>query len=47
MPARVGATIFMVLVELLHEAFVEGRRAPVGTVTTLTLVGTVVLQRLL
>lgn len=42
-----GAMIFMVLVELLPEAFMEGRRAPVAMVTTLTLIGMMVFQRLL
>lgn len=42
-----GAMIFMVLVELLPEAFLEGRRAPVAMVTTLTLIGMMLFQRLL
>lgn len=42
-----GAMFFMVLVELLPEAFKEGRRAPVATVATLTLVGMVLFQRFL
>lgn len=42
-----GAMFFMVLVELLPEAFHEGRRAPVATVATLTLVGMVLFQRFL
>jgi zinc transporter ZupT len=42
-----GAMIFMVLVELLPEAFLEGRRAPVATVATLTLIGMMLFQRML
>ena len=42
-----GAMIFMVLVELLPEAFLEGRRAPVAMVATLTLIGMMLFQRLL
>lgn len=42
-----GAMIFMVLVELLPEAFLEGRRAPVAMVTTLTLIGMMLFQRML
>lgn len=42
-----GAMFFMVLVELLPEAFHEGRRAPVATVATLTLIGMVLFQRFL
>ncbi|HSM07896.1 MAG TPA: ZIP family metal transporter [Gemmatimonadota bacterium] len=42
-----GAMIFMVLVELLPEAFLEGRRAPVAMVATLTLVGMMLFQRML
>jgi zinc transporter ZupT len=39
--------IFMVLVELLPEAFEEGRRAQVATLTTTTIVGMVLFQRYL
>jgi len=42
-----GAMIFMVLVELLPEAFDEGRRASVATLTTVTIVGMVLFQRFL
>lgn len=42
-----GAMVFMVLVELLPEAFGEGRRGVVATLTTTTLIGMVVFQRLL
>jgi ZIP family zinc transporter len=42
-----GAMIFMVLVELLPEAFEEGRRAQVATLTTTTIVGMVLFQRYL
>lgn len=42
-----GAMFFMVLVELLPEAFHEGRRAPVATVATVTLIAMVLFQRLL
>ncbi len=42
-----GAMVFMVLVELLPEAFEEGRRAEVATLATATLVGMVVFQRYL
>jgi ZIP family zinc transporter len=42
-----GAMVFMVLVELLPEAFEEGRRAEVATLATATLVAMVVFQRYL
>lgn len=42
-----GAMVFMVLVELLPEAFQQGRRAPVATLTTLSIVGMILFQRLL
>jgi zinc transporter ZupT len=42
-----GAMILMVLVELLPEAFNQGRRPAVATVTALSLVAMVLLQRLL
>jgi zinc transporter ZupT len=42
-----GAMIFMVLVELLPEAFEEGRRTPVATLATATIIGMVLFQRFL
>lgn len=42
-----GAMVFMVLVELLPEAFHEGRRRSVATLTTLTVIGMVLFQRFL
>jgi zinc transporter ZupT len=42
-----GAMIFMVLVELLPEAFEEGRRTPVATLATATVIGMVLFQRFL
>lgn len=42
-----GAMVFMVLVELLPEAFEQGRRAPVATLTTLSIIAMVLFQRLL
>lgn len=42
-----GAMILMVLVELLPEAFNQGRRAAVATVATLSIVAMVLFQRLL
>lgn len=42
-----GAMVFMVLVELLPEAFEEGRRVEVATVATTTLVGMVLFQQYL
>jgi zinc transporter ZupT len=42
-----GAMVFMVLVELLPEAFDDGRRGSVATLTTATLIGMIVFQRLL
>jgi zinc transporter ZupT len=42
-----GAMIFMVLVELLPEAFEEGHRIEVATFATTTLVGMVLFQRYL
>ncbi len=42
-----GAMVFMVLVELLPEAFHQGRRAAVATLATLAIVGMVLFQRLL
>ena len=42
-----GAMIFMVLVELLPEAFQEGRRADAATLATLSVVAMVLFQRLL
>lgn len=42
-----GAMVFMVLVELLPEAFGQGRRAGVATVASVATVGMVVFQRFL
>ena len=42
-----GAMIFMVLVELLPEAFEEGGRAQVATLATVTILGMVLFQRFL
>lgn len=42
-----GAMILMVLVELLPEAFIQGRRPAVATVAAVSLVAMVLLQRLL
>jgi len=42
-----GAMVFMVLVELLPEAYEEGQRAMVGLLTSSTLVGMVLLQQYL
>lgn len=42
-----GAMVFMVLVELLPEAFHEGRRRSVATLTTLTVIAMVLFQRFL
>jgi MFS family permease len=42
-----GAMVHMVLVELLPEAFNQGRRAAVATVTTVSIVAMVLFQRLL
>ncbi len=42
-----GAMVFMVLVELLPEAYQEGRRAEVGLVVSVTLVAMVVFQQTL
>ena len=42
-----GAMVFMVLVELLPEAFHEGGRRSVATVATLTVIGMVLFQRFL
>lgn len=42
-----GAMLFMVLVELLPEAFDQGHRAPVATLTTASIVAMVLFQRLL
>jgi zinc transporter ZupT len=42
-----GAMVFMVLVELLPEAFKQGRRAPVASVTTVTIIAMVLFQRFL
>ena len=42
-----GAMIFMVLVELLPEAFREGQRGWVATWTTVTIIGMVLFQRFL
>ncbi len=42
-----GAMFFMVLVELLPEAFNEGRRAEIATVTTVTIVAMILFQRLI
>lgn len=39
-----GAMVFMVLVELLPEAYEEGRRAPVATLATASAVGMVLFQ---
>jgi zinc transporter ZupT len=40
-----GAMVFMVLVELLPEAYEEGRRGAVAALVTGTLVGMVLFQR--
>lgn len=42
-----GAMVFMVLVELLPEAFHEGGRRSVATLTTITVIGMVLFQRFL
>jgi len=42
-----GAMIFMVLVELLPEAFNQGRRAEVATLATVAIVGMLLFQRFL
>ncbi len=42
-----GAMVFMVLVELLPEAFHEGRRPAVATLATLSIIGMVLFQRFL
>jgi zinc transporter ZupT len=42
-----GAMVFMVLVELLPEAFHEGGRRSVATLATLTVIGMVLFQRFL
>ena len=42
-----GAMLFMVLVELLPEAFDQGHRAQVATLTTISIVAMVLFQRLL
>ena len=42
-----GAMVFMVLVELLPEAFQEGGRRSVATLTTITVIGMVLFQRFL
>ena len=42
-----GAMIFMVLVELLPEAFQEGRRASVATLATVTIIAMTLFQRFL
>lgn len=42
-----GAMVFMVLVELLPEAFREGERVPVATLTTVTIIAMVLFQRFL
>ena len=42
-----GAMVYMVLVELLPEAFEEGQRVEVATVATATLVGMVLFQQYL
>ena len=42
-----GAMVFMVLVELLPEAFHEGGRRSVATLTTVTVIGMVLFQRFL
>lgn len=42
-----GAMIFMVLVELLPEAFQEGHRSEVATLTTLSILAMVLFQRFL
>lgn len=42
-----GAMVFMVLVELLPEAFHDGRRPAVATLATLSIVGMVLFQRFL
>lgn len=42
-----GAMVFMVLVELLPEAYEEGRKPAVASVVSLTLVGMMVLQQYL
>ena len=42
-----GAMVFMVLVELLPEAFHEGGRRTVATLTTVTVIGMVLFQRFL
>jgi len=42
-----GAMIFMVLVELLPEAFEEGPRTGVATVATLSIIGMTLFQRFL
>lgn len=42
-----GAMVFMVLVELLPEAFGQAKRAPVALMVSLTLIGMVLFQRYL
>ena len=42
-----GAMIFMVLVELLPEAFNQGRRAEIATLATVAIVGMLLFQRFL
>lgn len=42
-----GAMVFMVLVELLPQAYEEGRRGPVGLLVSATLVAMVVFQQVL
>jgi zinc transporter ZupT len=42
-----GAMVLMVLLELLPEAYEQGRRAPVGILLSLSLIGMLLLQRYL
>lgn len=42
-----GAMVFMVLVELLPEAYEEGQRGPVGLLVSLSLIAMVAFQRML
>ena len=42
-----GAMLFMVLVELLPEAFDQGRRTEIATLTTASIIAMVLFQRLL
>ena len=42
-----GAMVFMVLIELLPEAYEQARRAPVATLASLTLIAMMLFQRYL